>query len=107
MASKIKTKTVTQVQIQETVRTIIREQPDGTKETIIIENRIIDRLKVRTKEIPVGKKWLIGVSGGLPRGAIHGVAYTLSVQRRILWGAYMGLYMRSDKELGVSLSYNF
>lgn len=90
---------------QERVVTIIKERPDGSKETQIIEQRrsTAKVLKLR----PVDKKWLIGLSAS--SGAIlgGGGTYTLRVERYVLPGLAVGLYGGTNREVGLSLSYSF
>lgn len=94
--------------IKEQVRvvTVIKEHPDGSKETTIIKETLKEtqkRLDKLVKERSAERDYLIGLSRDFSATPI----YTLSVQRRILWGAYMGLYGRSDSEFGATLSYGF
>jgi len=106
---KIETKTVTQFQERENVRTIIKERPDGTKETVIIAKRDTlvkqKRSQIETRAIP--KKWLVGASVGSSLDALPKPTYTISLQYKVLPGLFAGLYGRTDGEIGLGLSYSF
>ena len=100
-------KTVTKVQERERVRTVIEERPDGSKTTTIVADREKQTDVSHVERKPVDKKWLLGASAGVSSVLDLSPTYTLRVERRILWGAYAGLYGRTDGEFGVSLSYTF
>ena len=100
-------KIVTVVQDRETVRTIIKERPDGSKETIIVEDRTSDRSTVKSKKTVVEKKWLVGLSASSELITGGEAIYSLRVERYVLPGLSAGLYGRTDHEVGVSLSYSF
>jgi len=103
---------ITVEKIIERVRvvTVIKEHPDGSKETTIIEDSETNTDRdSHYKEIttPVDKKWIVSLSAGPLRNLALNPTYTLGIQRRIIWGAYMGAYVRTDREIGISLAYNF
>ena len=102
---KIEEKTVTEVKERVITRTRILERPDGTKETIIDEKRDTDSksLKVTTDGADTAI-WLSQSLSGEYKGE---TVYTLGVTKKLLGRLSGGLYGRSDKEVGVILSYSF
>ena len=105
---EIKEKVVTEVQERVRVLTRIIERPDGTKETIIDEKRDTDTSIVAEKESrPVAKDWRVGIGASLPEVFTTGATYTLTVEKHLFAGIYVGAYGRTDKEYGASLSYSF
>ncbi len=98
--------------VRERVRvvTVIKEHPDGSKETTIVkESEKNSKKDSRYLEIttPTDKNWIVSLSAGPLVDLSLNPTYTLSVQRRIIWGAYMGAYVRTDKEVGISLAVTF
>jgi hypothetical protein len=84
---------------EHTVTKII-ERPDGTKETIIVEDK-------KTKQISktaVINDWSVGVATSLIE---KNSVYTVFIDRRILGEFSLGAYVRSDKEAGVLVRYSF
>ncbi len=94
-----KTIDTSQTEITETIK-----NPDGQ---IITRKTVINRqVKTHTKESKkrVKENWIVGVSYSLfkPRPV-----YTVSIDRLIIWDMYLGVYGRTDKEVGVSLKIKF
>lgn len=77
---------------------IVRDNADGSKETIYIEE---ERKEISrdVKKTPIKKDWIVGLSTKLP----FQETYTLSVDRRIIGNIYVGGYGSTDAEFGVSL----
>ena len=99
--------------LKESVRieTRIIVKKDGTQETVIIEEREKEETNSNVlkseKKISFKKQWSVGLSAG-GSGLFRGdPIYTLSVDRRVLGELFVGLYGRSDKELGLNLKYQF
>ena len=103
--SSTKTVVKERVKFRERVVTVIKERPDGTKETTITENRSRDEKKKAKQEVIQRRSdWHLAASYSvLGKNAI----YTLSVQRRVLGNVFMGVYGRTDNEFGVSLGIEF
>lgn len=93
---------IAQVVDTETIETI--KKPTGE----VITRRIIKKEKTDTsyKQETSFKKndWIIGVSSSLLQPE---PVYGISVDRRILGDFYIGGYVRSDKEVGVSIKVSF
>ena len=97
--------------VQERVRTVTRivEQPDGTKETIIEEKRETDTVRdTKSKEVVSAylPQWSVGLGYSLI-GKDGIPVYTLNIDRRIFADLFAGVYGRTDKELGISLRFEF
>lgn len=105
--AQVKTEIVTKVQERERVRTIIEERPDGSKTTTIdrVVKKDATQNVIQTKPIP--KKWLISASRSLYGEQGVNPTWGTSIQRRIILDLYMGVYARTDKEIGVILTYQF
>ena len=58
-------------------------------------------------EKPMSKKWILGLSRGLSQLDNLKVPYTISLDRRILSRAFVGVYARNDGEVGVSVKLTF
>ena len=105
--TKIEEKIVTDVRERVIVRTIIKERPDGTKVTIIDERRDTvyhqDYSKITTR----AQNTSIWLSQSLSGEHAGRTIYTLGITKHLLGGLSGGLYGRSDKEIGVLLSYSF
>ena len=91
---------------QERVVTIVKERPDGSKETIITENRdVVKDTSKNTSETlttPVKPKWQLGISR-----AINEETYTGQISYRVLGDLWVGAYGRSDREIGLLIQYQF
>lgn len=101
---KTEIKEVVKVQERVRTRTVIKERPDGTKETIIVEDRRTD--SKATKVVQTGaNRYSIGYFNSLKsrEEPIHG----LQITRRILGDFSIGVYGRTDKEYGVLIRYDF
>lgn len=95
------------IKYQDRVRVVkqVVERPDGTKETteVIEKEREVEKeKKVVVKQQPDWK-----VSGSVSALRVGAPVYSLSVERRIIGSLYAGVYGRSDKELGVNISFLF
>lgn len=103
-------KTVTEVQERERVVTRKFERPDGTTETVVVENRTKDTNKSMDASRQVSPRslgWSVSLSAGR-RDVLRGKpTYTLGVDKRLLAGLSAGIYARTDKEIGLSLRYSF
>lgn len=93
---------VTEIQERERVRTRIEERPDGSKVTTIDKTVKKDQIKAIPKP-----EWSISVSASRDALLGRGGIYTLTVHRALILGLSVGLYARTDKEIGVSLQYSF
>lgn len=94
---------VEKVKYRERVVTEIMERPDGTKTTRITKNvKKVDKKKSTLKLNPP-KDWHISLSGPpTPNPRI-----TLQIERRVLGELFLGVYGRTDGEVGVSLGWSF
>lgn len=101
---EIREKIVTEVQERVRVDTRIIERPDGTTETIISERRDTDTSVVSERESkPAGTEWIVGLRASGSKEPI----YSLSIERSLILGLSAGLYARTDKEVGLAISYSF
>lgn len=90
---------------REHVVTTIKERRDGSKETRIVERRT---KKSQRSEVRVIKpQWSVGVQADSEAITGGNGTYTFRVERRVLGDLYIGGYGSTDKEYGVSLSYQF
>lgn len=101
---------VEKTQIQERVRTIIKEQPDGSKTTIIdsvteTQNEFRSDLQYQSRYST--KKWSVWGSVGSRLSDRLEPVYRLGVDKHALLGFYTGLYGSSDGEIGLTLRYTF
>lgn len=94
---------------RERSRTVIKEQPDGSKTTIIesVKDTVKDLNKSYKSVERSLPKYSVWASAGLSRDFKGNPIYTLGVDKRIALGLSVGLYGRTDKESGVSLRYEF
>lgn len=90
------------------VRTITRNEKrsDGTQITTITKEEIKEDKKDLSKEVekkvtPIKKDWFVTGTYSIDDN------YSLAVQRRILFDIYAGVYARSDKEIGLAVSFQF
>lgn len=94
--------------VDENIKEVITERPDGTKvterETVRREQGESDKTSV-TK--PVSDKWRVAVMGSFEADKEADSVYTLSVQRRLLPNLYAGFYGRTDEEVGISIGFSF
>jgi hypothetical protein len=101
--SRTEIKEVVKTQTRERVVTKINERPDGSRTTTIIENRaanISHSLQVKKDPLP---EWHIALSRGLNGSQ----AYRVGVQYRVLPRAFIGVYGGTDREVGVSVGFEF
>jgi len=82
-------------------------KPDGTKIVEIIKE--IDKSTEKSTKIvrATQKNTIVSLSGGCSDVLRCQPIYGVSFSKRVLLGAYMGVYARTDKEIGVILSYSF
>jgi hypothetical protein len=80
--------------------THVIERPDGSKETIVVE----DKKSNSISKTAVVNDWSVSVGSSLLEKTN---VYTVSVDRRILGEFSLGVYARSDKEVGVLVRYSF
>jgi len=83
-------------------------KPGGEK--IIYREIIVHKdatVKNRVVTIRNSNNWLVGLTYGHQDYYNGKEVYTLSLDRKILGGAYMGLYGTSTGELGVGLRFSF
>ncbi len=66
-----------------------------------------NKSKTRVVTIRNSNNWLVGLTYGHQDYYNGREVYTLSLDRKILGGAYMGLYGTSTGELGVGLRFSF
>lgn len=98
---------VVEVQERERVRTIVEERPDGSKTTIIDEERQKDSSQREIAQGPKPKDWAVTLQMPL-QDAIRGKpVYGLGVERRLILDLSVGAYGRTDGEWGLLLSYRF
>jgi hypothetical protein len=90
---KIKEKLVKDVQERVIVRTVIKERPDGTKETIIDERRDTDTHIEREKVTTPASDTSISLSQSLSGEYAQKTVYTLGIQKKLL-GSLSGGHLR-------------
>jgi len=100
-----KEKTVDKSHTKERVVTIIKERPDGSKETTIIENRDTKQSHIETKHS--SPKWAIGASVGTSDWRIREPIYGVRVERYIFESVSVGLYGRTNGDFGISGTISF
>ena len=108
---KIEYKEKVVTKIQERVRTLTKivVSPDGTQVTTIDERS--EKLTDQTAERESSsrkKDWLIGVAANAQ--AISGVkppAWGVTIQRRIIFDAYLGVILTPDQPVRLALTYSF
>lgn len=98
--------------IRKDVTTIVREvtRPDGTKEIV---TEIVDKTKEKkesrqetTISKPVEKQWHAAV--GLERELSSTTnIYSVTVERRVFLDAYVGLRVNTEKQVGITVGYEF
>lgn len=100
-----KDKIVTEVEDRVRVVTKIKERPDGDKETIIIRDEKTNTTKraVHEKVVRVDPKWRIGVQYSNPPDPIYGI----TIERYVLGNLSVGGFIRTNREVGLSLSVSF
>lgn len=101
---------VEKVVMRENVRTVITEQPNGTKTTII--EKVIDTIKntqtnYREKESVNKPKWSVWASGGVHIDQFNVPVYSFGIDKNLIWDLSVGLYGRTDSEFGLTLRYTF
>jgi co-chaperonin GroES (HSP10) len=85
---------------KERIVTRIVERKDGTKETVIVD----DRSSKSKTNISKVKNWGVSVGTSLTEKA---PIYSISVDRKILGDFYIGGYAKTDSEVGVFIRYTF
>ena len=104
---KIEEKTVEVVKERVRVDTRIIERPDGTTETIISERRDTDT-RSETEKLTTGLPvWSVSLSASAYSASRDEPIYGVGVQKRLVGSLSGGIYARTDKEVGVMLSYSF
>ena len=100
---KIETKEVVKVVNRDIIKEITK--PDGTK--IVIKDRSTENTQEHASKTslikPDSRKWLIGLSAP-PQGFSP---VTLTLHRKVFKNLYMGLYGRTDGEIGIGLTMSF
>lgn len=97
---------VVKTQERERVVTKIKEQPDGSKETTIIETR--DKTTASNRQETESRaKWSIWAASGSRIDSWPNPVFTYGVDRSLFLGLSLGLYGRTDGELGASLRFSF
>lgn len=103
-----KEKLVTQVQERVITRTRIIERPDGTKETIIDSDTDRKTKTVSEKSTkPANKDLTVFAAGSVYSPERSSPVYSVGISKELLLGIKVGVYGRTDKELGLLLSYDF
>lgn len=97
---------VVKTQERERVVTKIKEQPDGSKETTIIETR--DKTTASNRqETESSSKWSIWAASGARIDSWPNPVFTYGIDRSLFLGLSLGLYGRTDGEIGASLRFSF
>lgn len=98
----------TRTEYKHDVVTIIKEvtKADGTKEkeTVITENK--EGSKEKKKPVDIRPNYLVQAAVGTRFNGEKEI-YTLQVSKRVFSNIYMGVYGRTDKELGVLVGFEF
>lgn len=89
----------TQIVTKDRIVTKIVERKDGSKETVIVEDRS-KKESIRTAKIP---QWSVGVSKTLSSGNV----WSIQADRRILGNIFLGGFVTTDKSFGALIRYEF
>ena len=94
---------------KERVVTVIKERPDGSKETTVTEDREKEAETDKAKVVKISKpKWSATINVGIsPVAERAKPVYGLIIHRRIIGDFFFGAYVRSDSEIGASFRYDF
>ncbi len=103
---RIEEKLVTEVKERVVTRTRIIERPDGTKETIIDEKKDT-KFNQEYSKTPANKDLTIFVGSSVYSDDRSEPVHTIGVSKEVLFGIKIGAYGRTDKEVGILLSYDF
>ena len=89
-------------------KTVIRETPEGERETVIVEDiarterKEIDTQINRQESTTIGRPdFMFGARVGLDS------SFSASLERRLVGGLYGGVYATNQGEVGLSLSITF
>jgi len=92
-------------------RDVVRyiEHPDGRKETIVDNStrRSTSREIKLIEQIPVNRRWLIGLSANLDSGLKLMPEYTLSVDYKLFKDVYIGASYGTDSVIGIGVKISF
>lgn len=90
---------------KEKIITKILKKPNNEIIKTVIEYRNISKQKNKVYKMSKSqiKDWEFGLSSSLIKRPV----YTIHINRRILGDVYLGLYGRTDKEIGVNLTILF
>ena len=102
--SKVEIKEVVKVQERVRTRTEIIERPDGTKITVIKEDKQT-KLDKRLEVKPSLNIWSVGISYAPPLGQRE--VYSVDIYRRLFGAISVGIYGRTDREFGIGVRYEY
>jgi len=82
---------------------------DGTKEIIVDKSKEVSKAKEikLIEQIPVDRKWLLGLSADVSKDFKLKPNYVLSVDHKVMKDLYIGVYYSTDHAFGVSLRVSF
>ena len=86
--------------VKTVTRTVIKENPDGSKETIIDEKTEADS---STIEKVAQKDWRVTAGSGI----VPKQSYQLAVHKRIIGDIYVGAFGSTTGSYGISLGFRF
>jgi len=90
------------------VVTVVKERPDGTKETVITDRTTVDTDKTKEREVTRDKKdWILTAGAINDELAFTNPKYFGLVQKRILGEIYVGGMLTTSGEFGLALTYRF
>jgi len=102
---------VEKVVIQENVRTVIQERPDGSKTTIIEQVKTTQAQKentLKSKETVNEKTWSVWAAmGSRLDDWKSGPSYRIGLDRRLIGDLWAGAYVSTDNEVGIKLTFDF
>lgn len=104
-STKTEIKEVVVTKTQEKVRTVIKELPGGEKTTIIesVSNTFSESEKLTYPR----KDWSVWAGAGASTIFRPELTYTVGLDKYLAVGFSLGGYVRTDKELGLYLRYEF
>lgn len=98
----------TRTEYKHDVVTIIKEvtKPDGTKEKETVINESKEGSKEKSKPINIKPNYLVQAAVGTKFNGEKEV-YTLQASKRVFMDVFVGVYGRTDKELGLLIGLEF
>ena len=106
-STKTEIKEVVKIQTQERVRTVIKEQPDGTKTTVVESVTNTDSRSDLNQASGPSRSYGLTLGVGANVSQRLEPTYSLGIDRYMGMGMSIGAYGRTDKEVGLTFRYDF